>query len=315
MRLIKAVFKLVFGIILLLFVAVVVVGVFTSDDDQDEKPRKDKTDQTASQACGDANRTGVEYVVSGSSINIRNGPGTQYDKIVNRKATEVLGETIYVQIDHTVTVHEFCRKGDWSYIQVDKPDWLRKSHRGWVASRYLRKDERDDMGVRVFTEADFIWDKNIAPYKDIIIAGVNKIHRENIRCKEIDTSSAYISGTRSTPGGPVFFVTCGSGANAFNVWFSKKDLESGKVFRAAKHIDRGTAIDLCEQYAKKVATHPSTVDFSRFLDLSVREHPNGRTTITSTFTAKNSFNLKIEFRIRCLLDATSFIEASVQEVG
>ena len=250
MGLIKAVFKLAFGIILLLFVAVVVAGVFTSDGDQDEKPTKDKkTDQTASQACADANRTGVEYGVSGSSINVRKGPGAQYDKIVNREATEALGETLYVQIAHTVTVHEFCRKGDWSYIQVVKPDWLRKSHRGWVASRYLRKEERDDMGVRVFTEADFIWDKNIAPYKDIIIAGVNKIHRENSRCKKIDPSSAYISGSRSTPGGPVFFVTCGSGANAFNVWFSKKDVEAGKVFRAAKHIDKDTAIDLCEQYA------------------------------------------------------------------
>ncbi len=184
-----------------------------------------------------------------------------------------------------------------------------------MASRFLRGQMRDAAGVQVFTEEDFIWDKNTSPYKDIIVAAVNKIHRENSRCKEIDPSSAYLSGSKSSPGKPVFFVTCGSGAKAFNVWFSKDDLDSEKAFEAAKHIDKATAISLCETYARNAATHPSTVDFSRVMDLAINEHPNGRTTVNSTFTAKNSFNLEIKFRIRCLLDATGLIEAAVNEAG
>ena len=99
------------------------------------------------------------------------------------------------------------------------------------------------------------------------------------------------------------------------MWFSKDDLGSEKVFEAAKHIDKATAISLCETYARNAATHPSTVDFSRVIDLAINEHPNGRTTVNSTFTAKNSFNLEIKFRIRCLLDATGLIEATVNEAG
>ena len=62
-----------------------------------------------------------------------------------------------------------------------------------------------------------------------------------------------------------------------------------------------------------MAAHPSTVEFSKFLDLAVNEHPSGRTTITSTFTAKNSFNLETKFNIRCLLDSKGLIEADVNE--
>ncbi len=316
MGFIKAIIKIAFALVALIIGAVLLVGLFGSGKGPEEKKvAQTSSSRTFSQQCAGAEATGVEYGITGSSINVRKGPGTNYEKIVNQKATSALGKTYYVQIDHTVTVLEVCRKGDWSFIEVVNPDWLRDSHRGWVASRFLRGQMRDAAGVQVFTEEDFIWDKNTSPYKDIIVAAVNKIHRENSRCKEIDPSSAYLSGSKSSPGKPVFFVTCGSGAKAFNVWFSKDDLDPKKVFEAAKHIDKATAISLCETYARNAATHPSTVDFSRVMDLAINEHPNGRTTVNSTFTAKNSFNLEIKFRIRCLLDATGLIEAAVNEAG
>lgn len=281
---------------------------------KDRPAGRPQTTQAASNTdCGpNAVATGNTYGVTGSSINIRTGPGSQYDRIVNEKATRILKETMYIHIDSTVTIREVCRQGEWSRIQVVEPEYLRDSHRGWVASRFLRNLETDTTGRRVFTENDFIWDDRIRPYKDIIVAGVNKIHRENERCGQIDPSSAYVS-SKSTPSDPVFFVTCGSGANVFNVFFSKKDVEADREFRAAGHIDKTNAVALCERYAKSVAAHPSTVDFSRFLDLAVNEHPNGRTTVNSTFTAKNAFNLEIKFQIRCLLNSAGLIEANVVE--
>jgi len=175
--------------------------------------------------CGPKSvRTGNILGVTGTDINIRLGPGTNYEKIVNQKATNIFKKTMYAHVDNSVTVREICRQGDWSRIDVIEPDWLRESHRGWVASRFLRRYEKDATGKRVFTENDFIWDKNIRPYKKVIIAGVNKIYRENSRCKKIDPTSAYLSGSRSKPGKPVFFVTCNEGPEAFNVWFSEQDL-------------------------------------------------------------------------------------------
>ena len=168
-------------------------------------------------------------------------------------------------------------------------------------------------GAKVFTETDFYFGKKTLPYKNIIIAGVNKVHRENARCKKIDPSSAYISSSKGTPSNPVFFVTCGSGSNVFNVFFSKSDIEADLKLSTTKHIDKSLAIKQCESYAKSNATHPSTVDFSKFMDLEVTEHPNGNTTVMSSFKAKNSFNLELKYNIRCLSNASGLFEANITE--
>lgn len=167
--------------------------------------------------------------------------------------------------------------------------------------------------INVFKESDFYWDENTLPHKRLIIAGVNKVHRENIRCKQLDPSSAYISAKKGTPSNPVFFVTCGSGAGTFNAFFSKSDVEKDNKLEAARHIDRNQAVDSCESYARVNATHPNSVKFSKVMNLSVHEFPNGRTSVTSTFTAKNSFNLEAEYAIQCLLDANGFFEAQISE--
>lgn len=166
---------------------------------------------------------------------------------------------------------------------------------------------------KTFSEADFVWDKNTTPHKSTIVAGVNKVHRENANCKIIDPSSAYLSPSKGTKSDPVFFVTCGTGASTFNAFFSKSEVTKGEPLTATKHIDKNIAIQKCEEYAKTNSEHPSTVSFSRVVDLSVIEHPNGNTAVTSTFTAKNSFNLEIKYNIRCLSNAQSVFEANISE--
>lgn len=82
--------------------------------------------------------------------------------------------------------------------------------------------------ARTFTATDFMWDDEISPYKDLIVASVNKIHREVEGCGEIDPTSAYLS-EESTADAPRFFVTCGSldskPPRVFNVWFSADGIE------------------------------------------------------------------------------------------
>ncbi|NOZ65938.1 MAG: SH3 domain-containing protein, partial [Alphaproteobacteria bacterium] len=168
-----------------------------------------------------AKATGKSYKIKGTEINVRQGPSTKDDKIINQKATAILHKTHYITIDNSVTVYEECSVGSWSKIRVTDPEWLTSSHRGWIASKFLRRKNVDASGLEIFTEDDFIWSNKISPYKDIIIAGVNKIHRENSGCKDIDPASAYISGSKGTISNPVFFVTCGKGAGIHNVFFSK----------------------------------------------------------------------------------------------
>lgn len=316
MGIIKAMIKMTFVRITLIIGVFLLVGFFGSWKIFNEKKvAQSGFDRAVSRQCVGAEATGVEYAIAGSRINVRMGPGTSHEIIVDQKATSTLGKTRYVQIDNAAVVLEACRKGSWSFIQVINPDWLRDSHQGWVASRFLGRQLRDAAGVRIFAEDDFIWDKNTLPYKDTIVAAVNRIHRENSRCKEIDPNSAYLSGSKSSPGKPVFFVTCSSGAEAFNVWFSKDDLDSEKTFEDANDIDTATAISICEEYAHSAASHLSTVDFSRGTDLAIIDHPNGQITVISTFTGKTSLKFGLKFQIRCLLDATGLIEAKVYEAG
>jgi hypothetical protein len=268
----------------------------------------------SAQPCGpESAKSGQTLKVNGSDVMLHAGPSAKSEKLINQKATQILKKTQYLTIDNTVTVVEECNQTGWSRVRVTEPDWLCASHIGWVPNSALRGQKKDSSGQVVFTEADFIWDKKTTPYKKIIVAGVNKVHKENSRCETIDPASAYISSSKGTPSDPVFFVTCGTGANTFNAFFSKSEVEKGTKLAAAKHIDRNRAIDLCEAYAKANATHPSTVSFSRVMDLAVTDHPNGRTAVTSSFTAKNSFDLKLKYSIRCLCDASGLIEGNINE--
>lgn len=166
-----------------------------------------------------------------------------------------------------------------------------------------------------FKESDFYWDSVTSPHKEVIIAGVNKVHRENARCKILDPSSAYVSSSRGSSNDPVFFVTCGKGASVFNAFFSKSDVTEDETLIAVAHINSNIAVDRCEAYAKSISTHPSTVEFSRILDLSVVEHPNGRSTVRSTFNARNGLNLELKYNIQCLMDAKGLFEPVVSEVN
>ncbi len=253
----------------------------------------------------------IVSVIGSAGHTLRTSPNGE--KIVNEKATRAIGETTYQSIDNSTTVQLQCIDGDWARVQIATPEWL-KEQVGWVERTALALPLKPGE-VRDFVDADFSWDKDTKKAKDAIIKTVNRIHREDPRCKNaIYPSSVAKSDTESkAQKKPVYFVNCGDGAESVNVYFDAKRADDPTPFRAPGHIDQMRATDLCEAYAKANANHPSTVDFSRVLDLSISEHPNGRTRVTSSFTAKNSFNLELKFRINCLLDENGFIEGNVFE--
>lgn len=219
----------VFTIRAVLLAAIGLIGA--CDGDNNSPKGKLQTTYTANNSCQGHLAIGPKRMgVTGTDINVRKGPGTEFEKVVNKKASDVLGRTHYVKIDAGVTLIEFCQDGDWSYIEVDEPDWLRKSHIGWVHGKFLVSLDISSGKIRRFVAKDFIWDEATAPYKELIVSGVNKVHAENSRCDVIDPTSAYMSKSKSKPGNPVFFVTCGRGSGVFNVFFSKEEVQSGKEF-------------------------------------------------------------------------------------
>jgi len=255
--------------------------------------------------------TGVILAVA-SDYELRSAPGEESERIKNIKASESLGRTHYHRVDTSTSVRHLCVDGDWAQVQIASPEWLTHVV-GWVPNTVLRQIERTASGTHVYVESDFFWDSDTIQYKPEIVAVVNKIAEEHDGCSRLDTGTVALSSSRSKPNDPVFFITCGTGSRLFNVWFRPSDAD--KTFKAPPAITRGDAIVACENAAKSSATHPSTVDFSRIMDVAFWAREDGRASLESTFTAKNSFNLELKYKIRCLFDSNTLIEANVVEAG
>lgn len=85
------------------------------------------------------------------------------------------------------------------------------------------------MAAGPFEENDFTWDASTNLHKELLIAGVNKIARDDPRCSEIDPASARVDYDHGNPDNPAFAVTCGTSDHPVTVFFTKIDerLNSG----------------------------------------------------------------------------------------
>lgn len=63
------------------------------------------------------------------------------EKVINQKATNALGYIKYCVIDPSCTVKILEQKDDWVKIQVVSPDWLQRSHIGWVESKIIEIED------------------------------------------------------------------------------------------------------------------------------------------------------------------------------
>ena len=77
------------------------------------------------------------FNISGEDISIRTGPGKEFEKLKNKKATEVTGKVEYCTVDYSVKVIISEKKGDWTKIKVVDPDWLSETYIGWIPSKYI----------------------------------------------------------------------------------------------------------------------------------------------------------------------------------
>lgn len=262
--------------------------------------------------CGEGGLVLDDVVAVSGETYLLKEPKEKAARIKNLKASESLGSTHYHQIDKSTTVRRLCSQPDWTEVQFVTPDWLTDIH-GWVPSRVLRTIGQQANGSRLYVAEDFSWDKDTKRVKAAIVTVVNKIARDNANCTTIDTGSLSLSPSRSKPNDPVFFITCESGAEVFNVWFRPRDAKDATTFAAKTPLDRNAATGACERAAKDAATHPSTVSFSRVWDFAYMPHVSGRARVVSSFTARNAFNLELKYRIDCLFDGSSLIETLINE--
>ena len=168
----------------------------------------------------------------------------------------------------------------------------------------------------VFSEADIYWTEHTEPFRNLLVTAVNNVARNNSRCRKLDPGSVDRSLSRGTDDDPVFYVTCEDASGLpFNVFFSRSEIESRRPVEAVNHVDRTTAIDLCEAEARRNTANPSTVEFSRLVHLRVTNYPNGSTRVESRFTASNAVGFEAAFGIGCLINSGGVVDVKVEAIA
>ena len=73
------------------------------------------------------------------SVELRDGPGENYEKKLNQKASDSTRRIEYLVVDRSTTVKVLDVKGDWAEVQVVEPKWRADTHRGWMPVSALKR--------------------------------------------------------------------------------------------------------------------------------------------------------------------------------
>lgn len=215
-----------------------------------------------------------------------------------------------VSIDPTMPVREICRSGKWSFISILQLPSDIGNGKGWVPTDKLRPVETDKSGRRIYEAADFEWPDGSKPYRKSALAVVNRIMAQNPRCDAFGSQALLFDKDRA---GALFKVAC-FGATEQVVDFRPDDATNGRSFAPVDPLDEKTAREACWNAAKERATHPSTVDISTFGGQFYSDDSGG-TSYRTTFTAKNSFNLTLNYTILCSFKGSRFADVDIQETA
>lgn len=263
-------------------------------------------------ACkDDAHVTGKTYNVIGSGINVREGPGTDFNRVVNQKATDILKTINYISIDDSFVVFEECTKGNWSWIRVLQPDWLKFSYRGWVLTKFL--DKGQGIGGDPYT-------RKISSYALIPYDAVNHpktIEQYGSRLKEIEqfrrkaaemaidsgkcdfAEIVELSNSKSSLKHLHFWIDCRNGERIRldEIEIKRK---SSILTQKEKAWDESSARIACRNAIKVRALIPTEVDIHDIIGTSFYKAPITHNVIlTMDFDAKNAFGVEIYYTAKC----------------
>lgn len=300
----------------------VLLSVFLSACSDSDKPRSTSSyGSTSSKASSAAMppqcvagsvKTGKKYNPIGNSIEVYRGPSATSEKIINRKATEIMKRTQYIHLDDTTTVYEECINGEWSYVRLLEPDYLRASHKGWILSKHLGKGGQPTSGDKY---ARKISSYALSPYTKqgypktfktygSRIAEIEAFRREAAemaidsgKCDFVTMSE--LSYDKSSPGSLKFWVDC---RNKQRIYLTENQLSQGGTVRTQqeKSWTKESAMSACRQGIKDRALIPSELDIHDIIGTSFYKAPTTHNVVlTMDFDAKNAFGTEMKYTAKC----------------
>lgn len=130
------------GLILLLPVAVLTTCAISLSGDDPAPPAASTTRPDRTSGCpADATITGVEYrPVRAVELH---ATWELADKLINEKATKIMGRQHYQTADGSTKVFEKCVYNDSALVMLLEPEWL-KGREGWAAEVSLKEKKNPD---------------------------------------------------------------------------------------------------------------------------------------------------------------------------
>jgi len=309
--------KQLLGLILLFSV---LFSLFGTEEKKSQPPNptpvKAISKQQAPSAC-DASTilTGKNHNLNSDEVYVRSGPGADFTKIINKKATAVLDGTHYITVDTSSQVYEECTKGEWSWIRTVKPDWLQASHRGWIASNFLDRDKPQSgkitydtkistSALTPYTTKDY--PKTVKKFKsrlaelEVMRKTAAEMAIDSGKCDYVYMSE--ISDTRGSLQKMVFWVDCRNGER---IYLSEDQITAKSKVATQKELawNEAEAIKACKQGIKNRSLLPSKVDLHSILGTSTyKSDITQNLVVRMDFDAMNALGAEMPYTAKCYFE-------------
>lgn len=169
---------------------------------------------------------------------------------------------------------------------------------------------------KAYTDADIPWEYSgkAASYKPKVVAGINKVLRDNSRCSDVDLMSLY-EGAGFTKSNPVFFIQCkAADGSPFGVTFNVNDVDDNTArFSAATIISEADAKRRCMEATERDSSGLRSVAFGVFMNGNYIPHDDGRATIALAFSAKNAVGITDSYKVICFFKGTTLTERKIMQ--
>lgn len=286
--------------------------LYDGDETDSSKVHTERSEVTVrTPSCEQGSETQGKYYVTSSNVNFRTRPTGDSALVVNETATRLLGSTQYRTLFSSTVLQGYCETEHWLYgkiIEADGApvDW----DTGWVHKNFISKEPSEDY------LAGLIWNIDednafSAQEKVLLRKGALKILNDEPSCQKL------ITGYRSVDRPDTYFVTCRGyeGSTPFNIWFTPSQLESNESLALPKPHPEDLSRLTCIEMIKQHVTHPSTLDIHDVYGYSSFVHSDQSRTVRQQFSAKNGFNLELEFTAYCVFKPDGELDFRVNETS
>lgn len=257
--------------------------------------------------CEQGEPLGERVFVTSEDVPMHTLPSASSPRVVNAKATAVLGTVQYRSVSSSYGLLGLCVLPGWTQVEIVEADaqpveW----ETGWIAAEFLSGTQSAEQ------QAGLLWN----PTTDTLVRAEDRaaVRANALRVLSEDPNcGAIIFGAYSGESPGHFYVMCRpkNGKEVYNVFFSAQDSASAGALRAPAVIDVSRGRTLCEAAIRAEASVPSSVELHSVVGFATTEHTNGNRTIVQGFRASNALGQKEELVARCLVQPNGETEITI----